>query len=224
MPRRRDEDEEYDAVDEGVDDGGKARRKRGRLDYAEEDDNEDYGGRGGRRGKRSRQEEEEGVVGGAKRGGRARGDDDCLIGVSVQICEGSYKGYWGRVKDVKGSRFRVELESQMKIVEVLRSHVNVSRLRYGIIGMGSEIPMHPYMTTMRDSVPRRDVGGANGGGRGDDDALIGVSVKICEGIYKGYRGRVTGVKSSRVRIELESQFKFVEGKLGGMASFQCILT
>ncbi|XP_022851445.1 putative transcription elongation factor SPT5 homolog 1 [Olea europaea var. sylvestris] len=99
-------------------------------------------------------------LGGRHRGGRGH---DALVGTAIKIRLGHYKGCKGRVVDVKGSSVRVELESQMKIVTVDRSHVsdkvNVSTpfretSRYG---MGSETPMHPsrtplhpYMTPMRD--------------------------------------------------------------------------
>lgn len=99
--------------------------------------------------------------GGRRGGGRGH---DALIGTNVKIRIGHYKGCKGRVVDVKGPMVRVELESQMKVVAVDRSHisdnVNVSTpsretSRYG---MGSETPMHPsrtplhpYMTPMRDS-------------------------------------------------------------------------
>lgn len=53
--------------------------------------------------------------------------------------------------------------------------------------------------------------GGRGGGRGHD-ALIGASVKIRLGHYKGCKGRVKDVKGSTVRIELESQMKVVAGK------------
>ncbi|KAK4490177.1 hypothetical protein RD792_000834 [Penstemon davidsonii] len=99
--------------------------------------------------------------GGRHGGGRGH---DALVGATIKIRLGHYKGCKGRVKDVKGSMVRVELESQMKVVTVDRSsisdNVNVSTSfretsRYG---MGSETPMHPsrtplhpYMTPMRDS-------------------------------------------------------------------------
>ncbi|XP_042033519.1 putative transcription elongation factor SPT5 homolog 1 [Salvia splendens] len=97
---------------------------------------------------------------GGRGGGRGH---DALIGATVKIRLGHYKGCKGRVKDVKGSTVRIELESQMKVVAVDRSqisdNVNVTpskeTSRYG---MGSETPMHPsrtplhpYMTPMRDS-------------------------------------------------------------------------
>ncbi|KNA12168.1 hypothetical protein SOVF_128340 [Spinacia oleracea] len=100
-------------------------------------------------------------------GGRGRGGGrghDSLIGTTIKIRLGPYKGYRGRVKDIKGTTVRVELESQMKEVTVERSYIsdNVTvttpyrdTSRYG---MGSETPMHPsrtpmhpYMTPMRDA-------------------------------------------------------------------------
>ncbi|KAL8459365.1 hypothetical protein ACS0TY_036742 [Phlomoides rotata] len=101
---------------------------------------------------------------GGRHGGR-RGRDS-LVGLSIKIRLGHFKGCKGRVVDVNGSTVRVELESQMRIVPVDRSHisdnvnVNVSTpyretSRYG---SGSETPLHPsrtplhpYMTPMRDS-------------------------------------------------------------------------
>lgn len=55
------------------------------------------------------------------------------------------------------------------------------------------------------------VGGRNRGGRGHD-GLVGTTVKIRQGAYKGYRGRVVEVKGNSVRVELESQMKVVTGK------------
>ncbi|KAK4481332.1 hypothetical protein RD792_012217 [Penstemon davidsonii] len=97
--------------------------------------------------------------GGRHGGGRGH---DALVGATIKIRLGHYKGCKGRVKDVKGSMVRVELEAQMKIVtgNYISDNVNVSASfretsRYG---MGSETPMHPsrtplhpYMTPMRDS-------------------------------------------------------------------------
>ncbi|GMH17129.1 hypothetical protein Nepgr_018970 [Nepenthes gracilis] len=98
-------------------------------------------------------------------GGRHRGSrgHDSLIGTAVKIRLGPYKGYRGRVKEVKGTSVRIELESQMKEITVDRSQIsdNVTVTtpyrdtpRYGI---GSETPMHPlrtpvhpFMTPMRD--------------------------------------------------------------------------
>lgn len=55
------------------------------------------------------------------------------------------------------------------------------------------------------------VGGRHGGGRGRD-SLVGVSIKIRLGHYKGCKGRVIDVKGATVRVELESQMKIVAGK------------
>ncbi|KAL4280693.1 hypothetical protein GQ457_03G029670 [Hibiscus cannabinus] len=100
--------------------------------------------------------------GGRHRGGR--GGHDALVGTTVKIRQGPFKGYRGRVVDIKGPSVRVELESQMRVVTVDRNFVSDNVVvstphrdtsRYG---MGSETPMrsartplHPYMTPMRDS-------------------------------------------------------------------------
>ncbi|KAL0351574.1 UNVERIFIED_CONTAM: putative transcription elongation factor SPT51 [Sesamum calycinum] len=87
---------------------------------------------------------------GGRHGGRSGGGrgHDSLIGASVKIRLGHYKGCKGRVVDVKVER------------SYISDNVNVSTpfretSRYG---MGSETPMHPsrtplhpYMTPMRDS-------------------------------------------------------------------------
>ncbi|KAK7282647.1 hypothetical protein RIF29_11587 [Crotalaria pallida] len=96
--------------------------------------------------------------GGRGRGGRGH---DGLTGSTVKVRQGPYKGYRGRVIEVKGTSVRVELESQMKVVTVDRNHISdnvaVTPYRGSRYGMGSETPMHPsrtplhpYMTPMRD--------------------------------------------------------------------------
>ncbi|OVA16081.1 Transcription elongation factor Spt5 [Macleaya cordata] len=98
--------------------------------------------------------------GGRQRGGRGH---DSLVGSTIKIRLGPFKGYRGRVVDVTGQSVRIELESQMKVVTVDRNQISdnvavstpVREIpRYG---MGSETPMHPsrtplhpYMTPMRD--------------------------------------------------------------------------
>ncbi|CAK9134254.1 unnamed protein product [Ilex paraguariensis] len=100
--------------------------------------------------------------GGRHRGGRGH---DALVGAAIKVRQGPYKGYKGRVVDVKGPSIRVELESQMKVVTVDRNHisdnVNVSTpfrdtSRYG---SGSETPMHPSRTPLHPyTTPMRDPG------------------------------------------------------------------
>ncbi|KAJ4845522.1 hypothetical protein Tsubulata_013044 [Turnera subulata] len=100
--------------------------------------------------------------GGRNRGGR--GGHDALVGTTIKIRQGPFKGYRGRVIEIQGQSVRVELESQMKIVTVDRNYISDNVVvstphrdapRYG---MGSETPvhpsrtpLHPYMTPMRDS-------------------------------------------------------------------------
>ncbi|KAF8377116.1 hypothetical protein HHK36_030489 [Tetracentron sinense] len=54
-------------------------------------------------------------------------------------------------------------------------------------------------------------GGRHRGGRGHD-SLVGVTIKIRLGPFKGYRGRVVDVNGQSVRVELDSQMKIVTGK------------
>ncbi|XP_057873734.1 putative transcription elongation factor SPT5 homolog 1 [Cryptomeria japonica] len=90
--------------------------------------------------------------GGRNRGGRRH--EDILIGRTIKIRLGPFKGYRGRVVDVHGQSVRIELESQMKIVTVNRDHLSDTATtatpardspRYGA---GSETPMHPSRTPM----------------------------------------------------------------------------
>ncbi|XP_011047385.1 PREDICTED: putative transcription elongation factor SPT5 homolog 1 [Populus euphratica] len=91
--------------------------------------------------------------GGRNRGGR--GGHDALVGTTIKVRQGPFKGYRGRVVDIKGQFVRVELESQMKVVTVDRSHISdnvVVSTPYRDIpryGMGSETPMHPSRTPSR---------------------------------------------------------------------------
>ncbi|KAL6962354.1 hypothetical protein U1Q18_037311, partial [Sarracenia purpurea var. burkii] len=100
--------------------------------------------------------------GGRHRGGR--GGHDKLVGTTVKIRQGPFKGYRGRVVDVKGLSVRVELESQMKIVTVDRHHIsdNVAvstPYRAPRYGSGSETPMHPSRTPLHPAMtPMRDPG------------------------------------------------------------------
>ncbi|KAL1823667.1 hypothetical protein DCAR_0311662 [Daucus carota subsp. sativus] len=99
--------------------------------------------------------------GGRFGGGRGH---NSLIGTSVRVRLGRYKGCKGIVKDVKGQTVRVELEAQMKDVTVNRDEIvdtittatpSREQQRYGAGNETpmhpSRTPMHPYMTPMRDS-------------------------------------------------------------------------
>ncbi|XP_027339266.1 putative transcription elongation factor SPT5 homolog 1 [Abrus precatorius] len=57
--------------------------------------------------------------------------------------------------------------------------------------------------------PPVNSGGRHRGGRGGHDGLAGATVKVRQGPYKGYRGRVIEDKGASVRVELESQMKVV---------------
>ncbi|KAI3927552.1 hypothetical protein MKW92_035048, partial [Papaver armeniacum] len=94
------------------------------------------------------------------RGGRGH---DSLIGSTIKIRLGPFKGYRGRVVDVTGPSVRIELDSQMRVVTVTRDQISdnitvtTTPRETSRYGMGSETPMHPsrtplhpYMTPMRD--------------------------------------------------------------------------
>ncbi|XP_024365722.1 putative transcription elongation factor SPT5 homolog 1 [Physcomitrium patens] len=124
-----------------------------------------HGGGGGRGGGQLG-----GGYGGGRGGGGGRGRrEDSIVGRSVKIRLGPFKGYRGRVKDATDSTVRIELESQMKVVTVRREQLSdPGESQTGFYsnhrespryGAGSETPMHPsrtpmhhpaFMTPMRD--------------------------------------------------------------------------
>lgn len=65
-------------------------------------------------------------------------------------------------------------------------------------------------------------GGRYRGGRGHD-SMAGALVKISQGHFKGYKGRIKEVKGQTVRIELESQMRVVTGKSIYSWNFLCFL-
>ncbi|XP_076924579.1 putative transcription elongation factor SPT5 homolog 1 [Bidens hawaiensis] len=103
---------------------------------------------------------------GGRHGRGGRGGKDALVGKCIKIRVGPFKGYKGRVVDVHGTSIRVELESQMKVVTVDRTHiadsVNVTtpyRDTNSRYGSGSETPMHPSRTPLHPyQTPMRDAG------------------------------------------------------------------
>eukprot|EP00548_Thalassiothrix_antarctica_P014381 CAMPEP_0194175546 /NCGR_PEP_ID=MMETSP0154-20130528/9559_1 /TAXON_ID=1049557 /ORGANISM="Thalassiothrix antarctica, Strain L6-D1" /LENGTH=1076 /DNA_ID=CAMNT_0038889385 /DNA_START=101 /DNA_END=3331 /DNA_ORIENTATION=+ len=66
---------------------------------------------------------------GGDRGGRKR--DDALIGKSVRIQAGQWKGYIGTVSDATATHVKVELHSRLKKVMVVRERVVVAGDKYG---------------------------------------------------------------------------------------------
>ncbi|KAK7247238.1 hypothetical protein RIF29_42117 [Crotalaria pallida] len=98
--------------------------------------------------------------GGRHRGGRGHTG---LAGATVKVRQVPYKGYRGRVIEVKGTLVRVELESQMKVVTVDCNHIsdNVASTPYceSRYRMGSETPIHPSQTPLRSCMtPMRNPG------------------------------------------------------------------
>ncbi|XP_059630266.1 putative transcription elongation factor SPT5 homolog 1 [Cornus florida] len=101
-------------------------------------------------------------AGGSHRGGRGH---DALVGTTIKVRQGPFKGYCGRVVDVKGPSVRVELESQMKVISVDRNHISdnvIFSTPYSDTpgyGSGSETPMHPSRTPLHPSMtPMREPG------------------------------------------------------------------
>ncbi|KAK9757508.1 hypothetical protein RND81_01G167100 [Saponaria officinalis] len=88
---------------------------------------------------------------------------DSMMGKNVKIIQGPYRGYRGYIKGVNGNSIRVELEAQMKVVTVDRSHVS-DKLAVASTSWkmqqdrrGSETPLHPRtpMHSMGGETPWR---------------------------------------------------------------------
>ncbi|BBN10641.1 transcription elongation factor SPT5 [Marchantia polymorpha subsp. ruderalis] len=110
--------------------------------------------------------------GGSTFGGRQAGRrrDHGLVGTTVKIRIGPFKGYRGRVVDATDIDVRIELESQMKVVTVRRDQLSdpvgtpyhngggASYRESPRYGAGSETPMHPSRTPMHPAfmTPMRD--------------------------------------------------------------------
>ncbi|EOA26299.1 hypothetical protein CARUB_v10024589mg [Capsella rubella] len=96
-------------------------------------------------------------------GGRHRGerrDDNLLVGTYVKIRLGPFKGYRGRLVEVKEKTVRVELEA--KIVTVDReaiSDITDNVATPSQYNMGSQTTLHPSRTPLRPCMtPMRDSG------------------------------------------------------------------
>lgn len=68
------------------------------------------------------------IDGGGRGGGRGRGQgksgrDTSLIGQTIRIAQGPYKGYIGIVKDATESTARVELHTSCNTISVDRSRL-----------------------------------------------------------------------------------------------------
>ncbi|XP_028794950.1 putative transcription elongation factor SPT5 homolog 1 [Neltuma alba] len=140
----------------------------------------------------------------------------------VRIVEGPCKGKQGPVEHIyRGVLFiydRHHLEHAGFICSKAQSCVVVGGSRTNGNRNGDAYSRFPSLRTPPriPQSPRRfsrggspiDSGGRHRGGRGHD-GLAGATVKIRQGPYKGYRGRVIEVNGTSVRVELESQMKVV---------------
>ncbi|KAK7311478.1 hypothetical protein RJT34_09653 [Clitoria ternatea] len=138
----------------------------------------------------------------------------------VKIVEGPCKGKQGPVEHIfRGILFifdRHHLEHAGFICAKAQSCVVVggsrsngdrnANSRFASLRSPHRIPPSPRRFSRGG--PPIDSGGRHRGGRGHD-GLAGTTVKVRQGPYKGYRGRVIEAKGSMVRVELESQMKVV---------------
>ncbi|XP_034294075.1 transcription elongation factor SPT5 isoform X1 [Pantherophis guttatus] len=96
-----------------------------------------------------------GFGGGGMNRGRGRRDND-LIGQTVRISRGSYKGYIGMVKDATESTARVELHSTCQTISVDREHLTIvdSKKPSGMPSGYGRTPMYGSQTPMYGSGSR----------------------------------------------------------------------
>ena len=95
------------------------------------------------------------------RGGRDRSDLD-LIGKTIKITQGTYKGYIGIVKDAIGSTARVELHASCQTITVDKQRIEVvggqTGARQGNVSSYSRTPMYGSQTPMASRTPMYDAG------------------------------------------------------------------
>lgn len=90
-------------------------------------------------------------AGGGGGGGRGRGRRDSeLIGKTVRITQGPYKGHIGMVKDATESTARVELHSRIQTISVDRSRLTIVGApgKPGMSAYSSRTPMYGSQTPM----------------------------------------------------------------------------
>jgi transcription elongation factor SPT5 len=76
--------------------------------------------------------------GGGPAGGRGSKHDDALIGKTVRIQAGQWKGYLGAVADATATHVQVELHSRLKKVMVVRERVAVVGDKFGATEDGTQ--------------------------------------------------------------------------------------
>jgi len=89
-----------------------------------------------------------GAIGGRSQGeagGRGGRKEDNLIGKTVRIQSGQWKGYLGCVTDVTATQVQVELHSRLKKVLVTRDRVAVAGDRFGATDLTDKSDMHASM-------------------------------------------------------------------------------
>ncbi len=128
------------------------------------------------------------------------------VGDSVNVSEGPHKGKTATIKRM--SRAQLFLYSQTRTEN---SGIFVVRSRSCVLSgnkvqgrNSSDGGVSPFST------PRSTQGGASGGGRGrKDDGLIGKTVRMQAGNWKGYIGTVSDATPTHVQVELHSRLKKV---------------
>lgn len=128
-------------------------------------------------------------------------------GDSVNVAEGPHKGKTATIKRM--SRAQLFLYSQTRSehagIFVVRSKSCIlSGSRAQSRGMSGDPGQSPFAT------PQSNPGRAGPAARGrGDDALIGKSVRIQSGQWKGYLGVVSDATATHVQVELHSRLKKV---------------
>jgi len=128
------------------------------------------------------------------------------VGDLVSVTEGPHKGKQATIKRM--SRTQLFLFSQTRTenagIFVVRSRsCLLSGSRSQNRGGASDVGASPFST------PKSQHSGAGGAGAGGkrDDALIGKTVRIQAGQWKGYLGTVADATATHVQVELHSRLK-----------------
>ena len=127
-------------------------------------------------------------------------------GDTVNVAEGPHKGKSATIKRM--SRSQLFLYSQTRSehagIFVVRSRSCVlAGSRTQNRGAANDGGMSPFST------PQSQQGGGAMGGRKRDDGLVGKTVRIQAGQWKGYLGTVCDATATHVQVELHSRLKKV---------------
>ena len=128
------------------------------------------------------------------------------VGDSVNVVDGTHKGKRATIKRMNRSQLWLhsQTRSEHAGIFVVRSRSCMLAGSNRTTGRAADVGVSPFATPA-SSATRGPVGGR----AKRDDALIGKTVRIQAGQWKGYIGQVTDTTATHVQVELHSRSKKV---------------